>query len=101
MKLLPLATLTACLLIGSHATAAGRKPNVLFIAMDDLNDWIGCLGGHPQTKTPNLDRLAKSGVLFRNAHCPRLRAILPARPSSPACRRTARASIRIPRSCAK
>jgi len=45
------------------------KPNVLFIAMDDLNDWIGCLGGHPQTITPNLDRLAKSGVLFTNAHC--------------------------------
>ena len=46
------------------------RPNVLFIAMDDLNDWIGCLGGHPQTLTPNLDRLAASGVLFTNAHCP-------------------------------
>jgi len=45
-------------------------PNILFIAMDDLNDWIGCMGGHPQTITPNLDRLAKSGVLFTNAHCP-------------------------------
>jgi arylsulfatase A-like enzyme len=49
---------------------AGAKPNVLFIAMDDLNDWIGCLGGHPQAKTPNLDRLANSGILFDNAHCP-------------------------------
>lgn len=47
-----------------------KKPNVLFIALDDLNDWIGCLGGHPQTLTPNLDRLAASGVLFNNAHCP-------------------------------
>ncbi len=47
-----------------------RRPNVLFIAMDDLNDWIGCLGGHPQTITPNLDRLAASGILFTNAHCP-------------------------------
>ena len=46
------------------------KPNVLFIAIDDLNDWIGCLGGHPQARTPNLDRLAASGVLFTNAHCP-------------------------------
>lgn len=46
------------------------KPNVLFISMDDLNDWIGCLGGHPQTITPNLDRLAASGTLFTNAHCP-------------------------------
>ena len=35
-----------------------KKPNVLFISIDDLNDWIGCLGGHPQAKTPNLDRLA-------------------------------------------
>lgn len=47
---------------------ADTKPNVLFIAVDDLNDWIGCLGGHPQTITPNFDRLAASGVLFTNAH---------------------------------
>jgi len=46
-----------------------NKPNVLFIAIDDLNDWIGCLGGHPDVKTPNLDRLAQRGVLFTNAHC--------------------------------
>lgn len=45
------------------------KPNILFIAVDDLNDWIGCLGGHPQAKTPNIDRLAASGMLFTNAHC--------------------------------
>lgn len=54
------------------ATAAevGReKPNVILIAIDDLNDWIGCLGGHPQVKTPNIDRLAARGVLFNNAHC--------------------------------
>ncbi|MEM7385250.1 MAG: sulfatase-like hydrolase/transferase, partial [Verrucomicrobiota bacterium] len=49
---------------------AAEKPNVLFISVDDLNDWIGCLGGHPQAKTPNIDRLAASGVLFTNAHCP-------------------------------
>ncbi len=54
----------------SAAAAAGRKkPNVLFIAVDDLNDWIGCLGGHPDVKTPNIDRLARRGVLFSNAHC--------------------------------
>ncbi|MEL6104574.1 MAG: sulfatase-like hydrolase/transferase [Planctomycetota bacterium] len=46
------------------------QPNVLFISVDDLNDWIGCLGGHPQAKTPNFDRLASSGLLFTNAHCP-------------------------------
>lgn len=45
------------------------KPNVLFIAIDDLNDWVGCLNGHPQALTPNMDRLAKRGVLFANAHC--------------------------------
>ena len=49
--------------------AAERKPNVLFIAVDDLNDWVGCLGGHPQAKTPNIDGLAARGVLFANAHC--------------------------------
>ncbi|MBI4905945.1 MAG: sulfatase [Acidobacteria bacterium] len=49
--------------------AQPRKNNVLFIAVDDLNDWIGCLGGHPQTKTPNFDRLAARGVLFTKAYC--------------------------------
>ena len=66
-------TLLAALLLAPlamlHAADAPEKrPNVLFIAVDDLNDWIGCLGGHPQTRTPNLDRLAASGVLFRNAY---------------------------------
>ena len=46
-----------------------ERPNVLFIAIEDLNDWIGCLGGHPQAKTPNIDQLAGMGVLFTNAHC--------------------------------
>jgi arylsulfatase A-like enzyme len=45
------------------------RPNVLFLAVDDLNDWVGCLGGHPQAKTPNIDRLAKKGVLFEQAYC--------------------------------
>lgn len=45
------------------------KPNVLFIAVDDLNDWLGCMDGHPNTKTPNMDKLASQGVLFTNAHC--------------------------------
>lgn len=44
------------------------KPNVLFIVVDDLNDWVGCLGGHPQAITPNMDRLAARGTLFANAH---------------------------------
>jgi len=45
------------------------KPNILFISVDDLNDWIGPNGGHPQVKTPNLDKLAARGVAFTNAHC--------------------------------
>ncbi len=54
----------------STAVAAdANRPNVLFIAVDDLNDWIGSLGGHPQTKTPNLDRLAARGVNFTHAYC--------------------------------
>lgn len=54
---------------GIPISSFSAPPNVLFIAVDDLNDWISCLGGHPQTKTPNFDRLAASGVLFRNAYC--------------------------------
>jgi len=46
-----------------------ERPNVLFIAIDDLNDWIGCMGGHPQVKTPNLDKLAARGTVFLNSHC--------------------------------
>ena len=48
---------------------AAAKPNMLFIAIDDLNDWVGCLDGHSQARTPNIDRLAKRGTLFVNAHC--------------------------------
>ncbi len=54
-----------CSVLGARAD----KPNVLFIAIDDLNDWVGCLGGHPQALTPNIDRLAARGMLFTNAHC--------------------------------
>lgn len=46
-----------------------ERPNILVISIDDLNDWTGCLGGHPQASTPNIDRLARRGTLFRNAHC--------------------------------
>jgi choline-sulfatase len=45
------------------------RPNVIFIAIDDQNDWIGTLGGHPLAKTPNIDALAKRGTVFLNAHC--------------------------------
>ena len=45
------------------------RPNVLMVSIDDLNNWVGYLKGHPQAKTPNMDRLAKRGVAFTNAHC--------------------------------
>jgi arylsulfatase A-like enzyme len=47
----------------------GGKPNLLFIAIDDLNDWTGMLKGNPQAKTPHMDRLASQGMVFTNAHC--------------------------------
>ena len=49
-----------------------KKPNVVFIIVDDLNDYEGAFDGHPQVKTPNIDKLAKSGISFLNAHsnCP-------------------------------
>lgn len=49
------------------AVAATSRPNFIFIVCDDLSDAIGVYGGHPQTKTPEMDRLARSGVIFRNA----------------------------------
>ena len=45
-------------------------PNVLFIAVDDLRDWVGHLGGYPGAKTPNIDRLSNRGVSFTRAYCP-------------------------------
>jgi arylsulfatase A-like enzyme len=51
------------------ADQVGRRPNVLFIAVDDLNDWIRPLGGYPRVHTPNLDRLAARGMLFTRAYC--------------------------------
>ena len=64
--------MVALCIFGSDFCAEAQnaeRPNVLFIAVDDLNDWIGCMGGHPQAQTPNIDRLADEGVLFLNAHC--------------------------------
>jgi arylsulfatase A-like enzyme len=69
--LLPLAA-AAVVLSGAPLRAAppaAARPNVLFIAVDDLNDWVGFLRGHPQTRTPNIDRLAARGVVFANAQC--------------------------------
>jgi len=49
-----------------------EKPNLLFIAVDDMNDWAGFLSGHTGMKihTPNIDRLAAASMIFTNAHTP-------------------------------
>ncbi|MFT7633307.1 MAG: arylsulfatase A-like enzyme [Mariniblastus sp.] len=65
-------TLVITTLVGSFGAASAQQtqpPNVLFIAVDDLNDWVGCMDGHPNALTPNIDALAERGTLFVNAHC--------------------------------
>ena len=47
-----------------------ERPDVLMIAVDDLNHWIGTLRRNPAAKTPHIDRLASRGLAFTNAHCP-------------------------------
>lgn len=61
--------MTAALLLLPLLVHGSEPPNVLLIAVDDLNDWVGCLGGHAQARTPHLDALGARGVLFRDAHC--------------------------------
>lgn len=58
------------LFFSSAAAQVPDQPNVLFIVVDDLNDWIGAMGGHPAVKTPNFDALAAQGMLFTEAYCP-------------------------------
>ena len=69
VMVLVLSSLPAGCAGGPSGSTTGRPPNVLFLVVDDLNDWIGCMGGHPQSETPNIDRLAARGMLFTNAHC--------------------------------
>ena len=63
--------LLTCLLgltVVFNGLLAADRPNVLFVICDDLNDTVEGLGGHPQARTPNIDRLIRSGVRFVNAH---------------------------------
>ncbi|MGP1382270.1 MAG: sulfatase [Thainema sp.] len=55
--------------VNNSFSTRSSQPNVLFISIDDLNDWVGVLKGHPQAKTPHLDRLANQGILFSQAYC--------------------------------
>lgn len=71
IKTLTAAIVAGCLWpAGLSGAPAKAKPNILLIIADDLNDWIKPLAGHPQARTPNLDKLAARGVTFRNAQCP-------------------------------
>jgi len=73
MGRLPVLGLLTLLALPSRAPAQeppAARPNVLLLVIEDLNDWNGPLGGSPRALTPNLDRLARGGVTFRNAHCP-------------------------------
>jgi arylsulfatase A-like enzyme len=79
MKRIPAFLISAGLIVMGALTGAGlpenlaagaeEPPNVIMFIMDDLNDWVTPLG-YEQVKTPNLDRLARSGVVYKNAHAP-------------------------------
>ena len=58
-----------CSALSPLAGLSAEKPNVLFIAADDLNHWVGYLGRNEQTKTPNIDRLAAKGMYFTRSYC--------------------------------
>lgn len=58
------------LLIMLQSVFSADKPNVLFIVVDDLNNWTGYLDGHPDSKTPNIDALAERSVVFSRSYCP-------------------------------
>ena len=67
-RLLPAVFIGSLFFISCATQEPVAPPNVLFIAIDDLNDWVGPLKGHPQVQTPYMDALAARGTLFRNAH---------------------------------
>jgi len=70
MKAAPLLALALfAFLAGPSPAAEQPKPNVLFIAIDDLRDWVGYIGKYPASKTPNIDRLAARGVGFMKSYC--------------------------------
>ena len=64
----PVLPLLLCFIAGSLRAAEPAKPNVLFIMTDDMTGTLGCMGD-PIAQTPNIDRLARSGVLFTHAYC--------------------------------
>lgn len=69
-RVFPFVMFLLLVVTSSHGLAEDSSdfdcPNVLFIAIDDLNDWVGFPGGHPQALTPNMDRLAERGIVLPN-----------------------------------
>jgi len=57
------------LILNVFVAFSQEKPNVLLIMVDDMNDWVGAFGGNQQAITPNIDKLAKKSVIFKNAYC--------------------------------
>ena len=70
LNTLPALVVIAFLSFANSLFAQDGKPNVLFIAVDDLNERVGVYGGHSQAKTPHIDRFAQKAMIFRNASCP-------------------------------
>ncbi len=69
-RLLAMAMLVSCGLANTAEPASAQRPNILFISIDDLNDWVGPMAGNPQTLTPSLDRFARESVTFRGNYTP-------------------------------
>lgn len=57
------------LLLSVHSVWAQQSPNVLWIYVDDMSDWLGCYGD-PTVATPHIDQLAEQGVRFNRAYMP-------------------------------
>lgn len=69
MKLLTYVHVLFFFAVGALSASGAERPNILMIAIDDLNDWVEPLGGHPDVKTPVMKKLAATGMTFTNAHC--------------------------------
>ena len=65
-----LAGLSGCMSSNISGNNDKNRPNILFLSVDDMNDWVSFLGGHPQMETPHLDKLAAKSVVFELAYCP-------------------------------